>query len=728
MKKIILLLVFLILSIQAVSAVDVYLFWVDNDNRADREITIEQGSSTNFYLRATGGMPFDLRIWAEENNQQIYEFENLERYEDIYFDVYEVTSDIYREPGDYEIHFYANDNYMPDNDDDEFLTLHVEEADNNSPEVIVEYPNGGEDLSGNINIVWEATDEDEDELTIDIDYSDNDGRNWHNLYENLENDGIELWNTANYPDGNQYLIKVTASDGEDTESDVSNNVFTLINNGNDEPSAHITSPQNNYIANVDSVIQFRGYGEDPNEDRIISYKWNLGNNVERDEQNFDYTYNEAGEYDITFEVKDEYGSWSNPSEIHIFISDRGINNPPYIPSNPNPANGAVNVVPRELTLSWNGGDPDGDVVRYDVYLGRRLVCENSISTFCNIEDMLRSNTGYTWNVIASDGELRSRSLLWSFTTEGGVNPNQVPIVNILSPNDFEKIDGIHNIKWNAYDNDGDITKTRIEYRKPSIFNKIFWFLIDDYSLLVNLEGNPLDYNWDTTKFPNGKYDLKIIVTDDDDAKTEDEVKNFRIYNIIEKENHAPKITSKPITEIIVNTQYKYDVDATDVDGDKISYSLIKSPEFMVINSNTGVINWKPIEVGEYEVSVKVTDGKLSDSQKFTIKVLSKKEEPKKEIREVHKFSISNIILYQDSEYVKVYVQVKNKGNQKEDIELNAIIMENGERGIDTFSLEDNDNQWRTLYLDKPLYGGVYTIGVWGNSDDHKEMLYRTIII
>ena len=44
------------------------------------------------------------------------------------------------------------------------------------------------------------------------------------------------------------------------------------------------------------------------------------------------------------------------------------NHPPHTPNNPNPLNNSYNI-PINTNLSWNGGDPDGDEVEYDVYLG-----------------------------------------------------------------------------------------------------------------------------------------------------------------------------------------------------------------------------------------------------------------------------------------------------------------------------------------------------------------------
>jgi len=87
-------------------------------------------------------------------------------------------------------------------------------------------------------------------------------------------------------------------------------------------------------------------------------------------------------------------------------------------------------------------------------------------------------------------------------------------------------------------------------------------------------------------------------------------------------NISPSIESDPITTAKEGVAYTYDVDATDLNGDTLTYSLIIYPSGMTINSTTGVISWTPIEsqIGENEVVVEVSDGSKSDTQSFTITV------------------------------------------------------------------------------------------------------------
>ncbi|PKP58207.1 hypothetical protein CVT91_08985 [Candidatus Atribacteria bacterium HGW-Atribacteria-1] len=90
----------------------------------------------------------------------------------------------------------------------------------------------------------------------------------------------------------------------------------------------------------------------------------------------------------------------------------------------------------------------------------------------------------------------------------------------------------------------------------------------------------------------------------------------------EPENELPIITSTPITTAIVGFVYSYDVQATDPDGDTLTYTLSIAPSGMNIDYPTGIVSWSPssLQLGDNEVVVRVSDGTSSVTQSFIITV------------------------------------------------------------------------------------------------------------
>jgi hypothetical protein len=117
--------------------------------------------------------------------------------------------------------------------------------------------------------------------------------------------------------------------------------------------------------------------------------------------------------------------------IYCRYTEYESNNPPNIPSNPNPVN-HVTSVDINADLSWYGGDPDSsDTVTYDVYFGTSSnppkVSTGQSGT--NYEPgSLSYNTKYYWKIVAKDNHGASTTgPIWDFTTgSGGNNPPNTP--------------------------------------------------------------------------------------------------------------------------------------------------------------------------------------------------------------------------------------------------------------------------------------------------------------
>jgi len=76
-------------------------------------------------------------------------------------------------------------------------------------------------------------------------------------------------------------------------------------------------------------------------------------------------------------------------------------------------------------------------------------------------------------------------------------------------------------------------------------------------------------------------------------------------------NATPEITSAPPANATAGIAYRYDAVATDLDGDPLTFSLAAAPAGMVINPNSGRIDWVPqtYQVGTHSVGIAVNDGR-----------------------------------------------------------------------------------------------------------------------
>jgi parallel beta-helix repeat protein len=124
------------------------------------------------------------------------------------------------------------------------------------------------------------------------------------------------------------------------------------------------------------------------------------------------------------------------------LKGRVVINHPSIstPSDPFPANGAINV-PITTDTSWTGGDPDNDYNSYDIYFGTTnppayydTVYFVQGSPISYLPKTLALDTTYYWKIVAWDCFDDSASgPVWSFYTGTPSQVPEIPPVNHYAP-------------------------------------------------------------------------------------------------------------------------------------------------------------------------------------------------------------------------------------------------------------------------------------------------------
>ena len=116
------------------------------------------------------------------------------------------------------------------------------------------------------------------------------------------------------------------------------------------------------------------------------------------------------------------------------------------------------------------------------------------------------------------------------------------------------------------------------------------------------------------------YVIEVNVSDNCGA-SDTQYYELVVKNNPEPQNNIPAITSSPNTEINEEAYYNYQVEATDADADALTYSLTQKPNWLLIDSNTGLITGDSPPISSdtsYNVIVRVSDGINSSEQSFSI--------------------------------------------------------------------------------------------------------------
>jgi len=126
----------------------------------------------------------------------------------------------------------------------------------------------------------------------------------------------------------------------------------------------------------------------------------------------------------------------------------------------------------------------------------------------------------------------------------------------------------------------------------------------------------------TNDFKRGdKISLRVIP---DDSKT----KGTPLTMNISVANAPPVINPSQETFSFNGNIYTYQINASDADGDPLSYGLKSAPSGMNINPSTGLIKWNvpPSFKGKAPITVSVSDGHGSEIlQSFTLEITPEKK-------------------------------------------------------------------------------------------------------
>lgn len=191
-------------------------------------------------------------------------------------------------------------------------------ASANAPQVTLLSPNNGETWSGMQTISWQATDADNDPLTYTVEYSADGGQTWTPLNTGLTTTSLDVDFNA-VPGSDNALVRVSASDGMNTTTDVSDSSFHVLFKG---PQIAINQPVDGetYLESVPFLVSADAFDwEDGPINNPDSYSWSSDRDGELGTGSWIVLSSlTPGEHALTVTVSDSSGTQASAS-VHVTI-------------------------------------------------------------------------------------------------------------------------------------------------------------------------------------------------------------------------------------------------------------------------------------------------------------------------------------------------------------------------------------------------------------------------
>lgn len=319
------------------------------------------------------------------------------------------------------------------------------------------------------------------------------------------------------------------------------------------------------------------------------YSWKLDSLEQSTAQNWTYNtgFSSAGSRNITVVVSNGVSQTSHSWNVTV----NNINRAPTISSSPLTTGQENQLYKYNIIAS----DPDSDSLSYYLETYPAGMNVNSTGTI----SWTPSTQGtYHVKAIASDGNLNA-------TQEYDINvtyENHLPTLDDVSD---QVVNENQLLKFNLTGNDADLVN-----------GDSLTYYADELLTVNKINDTLAEVSWTPGYNDADEYYLGIAV---EDSFGEMDIKQVKIT--VNNVNRAPALNSISDKSVVVDNQIKFNVSASDADGDTIIYST-NMTELSVnkINNNLAEISWTPNTPGIFYAEVTASDGNLSDMKVVKITV------------------------------------------------------------------------------------------------------------
>lgn len=314
------------------------------------------------------------------------------------------------------------------------------------------------------------------------------------------------------------------------------------------------------------------------------------------------TLADIGEHSVVIQITD--GKVLLNQSYTLTVSEaNSVNHAPSFTSLPSNAQSTL-AVGRELSFEINASDPDGDPLNFSIevtgenLIGLDINAQTGLLTAFPFADDQIAN--YPYKVTVDDSKGAFSSFNYQLTVLATGSNNHAPQFT-SHPATIVQVGNIYQYQLQASDSDGDAITYSL---RPSPLH------LNDNGLL----------NWQPLSGDIGSHEIQVSATDTYGGTV---LQTFTIY-VLGAGDNAPVITSTPNTELrLEQGQYTYQVQASDPDGQAVTFQLSQSPQGMIINNISGDISWlaDEMQLGGHWVEVRATDiDGNSSEQRFELQV------------------------------------------------------------------------------------------------------------
>jgi choice-of-anchor A domain-containing protein len=305
---------------------------------------------------------------------------------------------------------------------------------------------------------------------------------------------------------------------------------------------------------------------------------------------------QVGSHIVEIEVSDGRGGKAYQSFVLTVEHHHSPNQPPEITSTP--------PLQVDLGEQWiyavEAFDPDDDPLAYEILQGPdgAVIDQSGVATWTPQVDQLGANDFVI--EVRDDRGGWARQSFSVYVNDAAVNS---PPEILSTPPLTAVVGGLYSYQVDAVDPDGDV----LEYVLP----------VGPSGAVIGSADGLLTWTPDESQL--GENDFEIHVLDGNGGVA------WQHFTVVVEGapigNQPPVIHSAPPLTGKAGFGYRYEIVASDPDGDELAFSLVEGPDGMALDAATGELTWLPEAQGLYPVTISVADDEFTVSQSWQLEVL-----------------------------------------------------------------------------------------------------------